>query len=66
MFNGLFSPFFITMFTYNIPVEYSVRVLDLFWIFQERIIFDCLVHLLKLSKTKLMRMEVEVIYLDIL
>ncbi len=54
------------MFTYNIPVEYSVRVLDLFWIFQERIIFDCLVHLLKLSKTKLMRMEVEVIYLDIL
>jgi len=63
MFNGLFSPFFLTMFCYNVPIEYSVRVLDLFWIFQENVIFDCLIHFLKLSKKKLMRMDVDVKFL---
>lgn len=61
MFTGLFSPFFITMFSYNIPLEYSVRVLDLFWIYQEKVIFDCLIHLLKLTKNKLLNMDLEVI-----
>lgn len=65
MFIGLFSPFFITLFTYNIPIEYSVRVLDLFWIYQENIILDCLVHLLKMSKFKLLNLEAEVIIINL-
>ena len=60
MFNGLFSPFFVTLFTYNTPIEYSNRILDLFWIYQEKIIFDCLIHLLKLSKEFLLLMDEEV------
>lgn len=33
--------------------------MDLFWIYQENIIIECLIHLLNMSKIKLIRMNEE-------
>jgi hypothetical protein len=59
MFPAVFTHFFVTLFSYNIPVEYANRVLDLFWIFEEKVIIDCLLHILDLQKGKLMKMGME-------
>lgn len=36
-----------------------MRIYDLFWIFDEKIIVDSLVHLLRLKKRRLLSMEAE-------
>ena len=58
--NGVFTHYFLTIFTCGVPVEYANRVMDLFWIYEEKIIFDCLIHLLKLKKELIFKMQVEV------
>jgi len=59
LFSGLFSPFFITIFCYNVPMEYSVRIIDLFLVIEEKIIFECLLKLLSLKEGKLLKMPME-------
>jgi len=56
---GAFSHFFISIFSYEVPLEYSNRVMDLFWVYEEKIIFECLIHLLRLKKDMLMSMNFE-------
>lgn len=58
---GVFTHYFATMFSYNISIDYANRVFDLFWLESENVIYDCLIHLLKLKKRKLMEMCMEVI-----
>ena len=60
MFTASFTHFFVSIFSYNIPIEYSNRVMDMFWILEEKAIFDCLIHLLKLQENKLNKMENDV------
>jgi hypothetical protein len=48
------------MFSYNIPLEYANRVFDLFWLFDEKFLVDCIIHLLKLKKERLKKMQMEV------
>jgi hypothetical protein len=62
MFPAVFTHFFVTLFSYNIPIEYANRVIDLFWIFEEKIILDCLIHILKIQKNKMMEMELEILH----
>jgi len=58
-FQGVFTHYFVTIFSGYVPIEYANRVMDLFWVYEEKIIFDCLIHLLKLKKEKLMKMTLE-------
>ena len=44
------------------PIEYANRVIDMFWLYEEKIIFDCLIHIMTLQKDKLMSMEMEMIF----
>jgi hypothetical protein len=57
---GVFTHFITTIFTYNCPLEYSNKVLDLFWIYEDKIIIDCIIHLLSLKKSLLKKMNFEV------
>lgn len=58
-FNGVFSHYFITIFTYNIYVEFSSRIFDLFFIMGEEIIIKTLLHLLKLKEEKILSFDLE-------
>lgn len=51
--------FFLTLFCYNTPIELSLRVIDLFWVYEEKIIFDVIISLLSLQKEKLLQMNNE-------
>ena len=59
-FGAVFTHFFITIFSYNVPIEYAFRVMDLFFILEEKIIFECIIKLLSLKKDKLLEMKSEV------
>lgn len=41
------------------PLEYSTRIIDLFWVFQDQILYDALIHLLEISQYKIMKMDYE-------
>jgi hypothetical protein len=60
MFAACFSHFNLTIFSYNIPIEYANRIIDMFWIFEEKAIFDSLIHILKLQEEKMMKMSLDV------
>lgn len=62
---AVFSQYFLTLFSYNTPIEYANRVVDLFWIYEEKIILDCLIHILKLNKDRILLMEIEVKYYNL-
>ena len=47
------------------PIEFSNRILDLFWIFDEKFLIDSIIHLLRMRKQKLKRMNMEVILFNI-
>lgn len=59
IFTALITPYFISIFSYNSPVEYANRVLDLFWFYQERIIMECLLHLLRLNEVYILSLEMD-------
>ena len=59
MIPAVFTQFFVTICTYNAPIEYAYRIIDLFWIYEEKIIFDAILHLLKIRLHKLILMDVE-------
>jgi len=61
-FGAVFTQFFLTIFSYNIPIEYAYRVMDLFFILEEKIIFECLLKLLSLKEDKILSMEYEEIF----
>jgi len=58
-FNGIFTHYFMTIFCGYVPVEYANRILDMFWIYEEKIIFEALIHLLRLKKDKIIKMSWE-------
>lgn len=58
-FSAVFTQYFVTLFSYNCPIEYTNRVIDLFWLNEEKIIIDCLLHLMKLQKEVLMKMQMD-------
>ena len=58
-FNGVFSHYFITIFTYNIYVEFSSRIFDLFFVMGEEIIHKTLIHLLKFKEEKILKYDLE-------
>jgi len=57
---GVFTHYFATMFSYNISLDYANRVIDYFWLENENVFYDCLIHLLKLKKNYLMTLCMEV------
>lgn len=59
IFSAIFSSYFITIFSYNVPLDYANRVFDFFWLKEENIIIDCLIHLLKLNENKIIKMPME-------
>ena len=59
MIPAVFTQFFVTLCSYNAPIEYACRIIDLFWIYEEKIIFDAILHLLKLQYEKLITMDAE-------
>lgn len=54
-----FTHFFLTLFCYNTPIGLSLRVIDLFWVYEEKIIFDAIIALLSLQKEKMILMKNE-------
>ncbi len=56
------TPYFVSIFTYKVPVEYATRILDLFWIYQDQVIYDALIHLFEISQNKILNMDFEVKY----
>jgi hypothetical protein len=61
-FPAVFTQYFVTLFSYNVPIEYANRVIDVFWIYEEKIIFDSLIHILDLQKELLMKLEVDQLF----
>lgn len=59
MFSAMFTSFFVCIFSYNSSIEYSNRVFDLFWILEEKIIIECIIHLLNLNQVVLIDMELD-------
>jgi hypothetical protein len=59
IFSAMFSHYFISIFSYNVPLEYANRIFDFFWLLEEKIILDSLIHLLNINKKKIMSMELE-------
>lgn len=55
----LFTHYFLTLFTYKCPKELSVRVIDLFWIYEEKIIFDVLLNIIQINQEKMKKMSSE-------
>jgi hypothetical protein len=65
MIPALFTQHFVTICNYNAPIEYSSRIVDLFWIYEEKIILDAIMHLLKLQISKILLMGVEEMHIYI-
>lgn len=59
IFSAMFSHYFISIFSYNVPLEYANRIFDFFWLMEEKIIIDSLIHLLNINKKKILKMELE-------
>jgi len=55
------SPYFISIFSYKVPIEYATRIFDLFWIYQDQVIYDALIHLFQISQNKMIKIDDEVI-----
>ena len=55
----IFSHLFLTLFTYNCPLELSFRIIDLFWVYEEKVIFDTTINILYLKKEKIKTLEYE-------
>ena len=55
----MITHYFLTLFTYDCPLDLSLRVIDLFWVYEEKVIFDIVVVLLRLKQDKLMTMDKE-------
>ena len=63
---GIFSQFYLTIFSYeNIPIEFSLRIFDLFWIFSDEIITNSLINMLNLKKNEILKMEKDKLYIFI-
>lgn len=62
MIPAVFTQFFVTICTYNAPIEYACRIIDFFWIYEEKIIFDAIMHLLKIKLDKILSMDVEAMH----
>ncbi len=58
--NGIFTHFFTTLFTHNSPIEYATRVIDLFWISDEKFLIDCVINLLRFKRESIKKMNMEV------
>lgn len=56
---GIFSHFFITLFSYNVYIEFSARIMDLFFLIEDKVIIDTLLHLLYLKQEELLKMNME-------
>ena len=55
----MFTHFFLTLFTYDCPIELSFRIFDLFWVYEEKVIFDTVINVLSLKKEKIKTMAYE-------
>ena len=63
---GIFSQFYLTIFAYeNIPIDFSLRIFDLFWIFSDEIITNSLINMLNLKKNEILNMEKEDLHIFI-
>lgn len=59
MFTAIFTSFFVCIFCYNCPLEYSNRILDLFWVLEEKIIIESIVHLLELNQAEILQLSMD-------
>lgn len=57
MLKASITPYFLSIFTYKVPIEYALRILDLFWIYQDQVIYDALIHLLDITQNKILKMD---------
>ncbi len=56
-FTAVFSQYFLTIFSYNCPIDYANRVMDFFWVNEEKIIFDCILHIFDMQKFAVIQMD---------
>ena len=61
----IFTHFFLTVFTYNCPIELSFRILDLFWVYEEKVIINTIINIIYLKKEYMKNLEIEqlIVYL---
>ena len=55
----IFSQFFLTLFTYYCPIDLSLRIIDLFWVYEENVIINSIINILILMKEKMKKMDNE-------
>lgn len=56
---AIFSSYFLCLFSYNIDLEFTLRVIDYFWIYEEKVIIDCIIHLINLNQELILKMDHE-------
>ena len=55
----IFSQFFLTIFTYYCPIDLSLRIIDLFWVYEENVIINTIINILFLMKEEMKKMDNE-------
>lgn len=58
--NGQFAHFYLTIFGYLIPLNFTVRIIDLFFLENEGLIKRVLLNILKLERTKILNLQQQV------
>mmetsp|Transcript_8185 Transcript_8185/g.8040 ORF Transcript_8185/g.8040 Transcript_8185/m.8040 type:complete len:127 (+) Transcript_8185:90-470(+) len=57
-----FSPYFITIFGCKVPLQYGMRVVDMFLYEGEQVIISLLLNMLTLKQGKILRMNFEELF----
>ena len=62
LFSALFMPYFISIFCYCNCIEFANRILDLFWFYEEKIIIETIIHLLKLNEESILKTDMGLLF----
>lgn len=57
---GVFSSYFTTLFSYNVCNSYSIRIWDMFFVFNKKIIIEALLKILRLCQNELLLLDQDV------
>lgn len=60
--SALFMPYFISIFCYCNCIEYANRILDLFWLYEEKIIIETIIHLLTINKEEILKTDMGLLF----
>ena len=60
---GIFSHVFLSAFIYKSPLEFAIRIFDLFLLYKEEALISCLVKIIGLMKEEILSQNSMVIYI---